>query len=65
MMAQLRFDGTQLTEAGFRFVRHNDRNETVLCPAGQEPSEFNDIVQRSIAYGTRLTSAGDAVSIEL
>jgi poly-gamma-glutamate capsule biosynthesis protein CapA/YwtB (metallophosphatase superfamily) len=65
MMAQLRFDADRLTEAGFRFVRHNEQNETVLCALDDEAAELADIVQRSIANGARLTRAGDAVSIAL
>jgi poly-gamma-glutamate capsule biosynthesis protein CapA/YwtB (metallophosphatase superfamily) len=65
MMARLRFDHARLAEAGFGFVRHNQRNETVLCPIADEQAEFNEIVQRSVAYGTRLMVTEDAVSMDL
>ncbi|HEY1934081.1 MAG TPA: CapA family protein [Acetobacteraceae bacterium] len=65
MMAQLRFDGSRLAAAGFHFVRHNARNETVLCSLDNEATELADIVQRSIANGARLSRAEDAVSIAL
>ena len=66
MLARCGFDDrARLTEAGFSFVRHNQRNETVLCVVADEQTEFQEIVQRSVAYGTRLTAAKDAVSIAL
>ena len=66
MLARCGFDDrARLTEAGFSFVRHNQRNETVLCAVADEQAEFQEIVQRSVAYGTRLTTAKDAVSIAL
>jgi hypothetical protein len=65
MLARLRFDNARLVQAGFGFVRHNQRNETVLCAVADEHAEFNEIVQRSVAYGTRLMMAEDAVSIAL
>jgi len=65
MMATATVDGTHLTGAGFRFVRHNDRNETVPCPLPAEQAELEDIVARSAAFGTRLTATGDDVRIEL
>ena len=65
MMAQARFDGTQLAEAGFRFVRHNERNETVPCGLAAEQAEFEDIRQRSAAFGTRLSVRGDDVLVDL
>jgi poly-gamma-glutamate capsule biosynthesis protein CapA/YwtB (metallophosphatase superfamily) len=65
MMARARFDGAQLAETSFRFVRHNDRNETVPCALAAEPAEFDDIRQRSTALGTRLTADGDYVRVEL
>ncbi len=66
MLAQVRFDDkTRLASAGFGFVRHNQRNETVLCAVADEQAEFQEIVQRSVAYGTRLRMVADAVSIAL
>jgi poly-gamma-glutamate capsule biosynthesis protein CapA/YwtB (metallophosphatase superfamily) len=65
MLTRFRFDHARLAEAGFGFVRHNQRNETVLCAVADEQAEFNEIVQRSVAYGTRLMMAKDGVSIEL
>jgi hypothetical protein len=65
MMAKATFNGARLAEVGFRFVRHNDRNETVPCALAAEQAEFEDISDRSTAFGTRLSVAGDEVRVEL
>ena len=41
MMAHARFDGARLVEAGFRFVRHNERNETVVCRRSRRSSTIS------------------------
>jgi poly-gamma-glutamate synthesis protein (capsule biosynthesis protein) len=48
---------------GFRFVRHNDRNETVICRTGDETAELADVCARSAAYGTRLTEHDNEVAV--
>jgi hypothetical protein len=63
MMARARFDGTQQAEVSFRFVRHNERNETVPCVLAAEQAEFDDIRERSAALGARLSASGDEVLV--
>ena len=65
MMATATFEPERPPAASFRFVRHNDRNETVPCAASAEPAELADIVERSAAFGTRLTVSVDDVRVEL
>jgi poly-gamma-glutamate synthesis protein (capsule biosynthesis protein) len=65
MMARAQFDGARMTEVGFRFVRHNDRNETVPCALAAEQMELADIREQSAMFGTRLTERDDDVLIEL
>jgi len=48
----------------FRFVRHNDRNETVPCALADEAAELTDIVAVSAGWGTRISPRGDEVEIE-
>jgi poly-gamma-glutamate capsule biosynthesis protein CapA/YwtB (metallophosphatase superfamily) len=48
----------------FRFVRHNDRNETTPCALADEAAELEDIIARSAPWGTRFTPRGDEVEIE-
>jgi len=62
MMARVESEGGRVTEASFRFVRHNAANETVLCPLAAEAETLARLTDRS---GTRLQTAGDAVEIVL
>ena len=48
----------------FQFVRHNERNETVLCDMARESEALTDIVDRSAALGTRLTTKQNQVYVE-
>jgi hypothetical protein len=48
----------------FRFVRHNDHNETVPCVLADEAAELADIVARSAVWGTRISPHADEVEIE-
>jgi hypothetical protein len=65
MMARLSFTGRTLARAGFTFVRHNARNETVPCRPADEPAALDDVARRSAAYGTALTPRDDEVVIAL
>ncbi|HUB10712.1 MAG TPA: CapA family protein [Acetobacteraceae bacterium] len=65
MMATAQFAEHGLATVGFRFVRHNDRNETVPCTLAAEQAELADIVERSAAFGTRLNVHGDVVDVAL
>lgn len=65
MMAHATFNGARLTDAHFRFVRHNDRNETVPCALADEAAELADIRTRSGALGTELRVRGDDVEVML
>jgi len=65
MMVRASVSGRAITGASFRFVRHNDANETVACALADERAEFDDIAARSAEFGTRLLPRGDDVSIEL
>ena len=65
MIAQVAVDKGRVEAASFRFVRHNDANETVLCPPAREGATLARIGERSARYGTRLEVAGEAVRIIL
>jgi len=65
MMARLSVTGRTVDRAGFSFVRHNSRNETVLCRPADEPAALEDVTCRSAAYGTALTLRDDEVVIAL
>jgi poly-gamma-glutamate capsule biosynthesis protein CapA/YwtB (metallophosphatase superfamily) len=65
MMARLEIAANRITEASFRFVRHNDANETVLCPLANESATLARLIERGSRTGTRLEPIGDAVRIAL
>jgi poly-gamma-glutamate capsule biosynthesis protein CapA/YwtB (metallophosphatase superfamily) len=57
--------GQGIEGVAFRFVRHNERNETVPCDMAKEAEELADIIQRSEPFGTRFVTAPDQVRVEL
>jgi poly-gamma-glutamate synthesis protein (capsule biosynthesis protein) len=65
MMVRADIERNKIQSVRFQFVRHNAENETVLCPLGDERAEFDDIVERSSEYGTRLVPMGDEVNVLL
>jgi hypothetical protein len=65
MMAQIEVAPCDVTQASFRFVRHNDANETVLCPLAAEQATLARLSDRASRTGTRLRTDGDAVQIQL
>jgi poly-gamma-glutamate synthesis protein (capsule biosynthesis protein) len=64
MMPTASVDRSRVTRVRFRFVRHNDRNQTVPCVLANEAAELTDISERSAQWGTRFTLHGDEVEIE-
>jgi len=65
MMVRATITDRAIARVSFRFVRHNDRNETVLCHLADEAMELADITARSAAYYTRLLVRGDEVGVAL
>jgi poly-gamma-glutamate capsule biosynthesis protein CapA/YwtB (metallophosphatase superfamily) len=65
IMADLLLDGSTIAEAGFRFVRHNDRNETVACALSDEVEALAEMQQQSATFGTHLEPRGDVVMVAL
>ena len=64
MMVQATLEDAQVRDAGFRFVRHNAANETVLCALADETAELAVLTAASAALGTRLTQRDDWVVVE-
>jgi poly-gamma-glutamate capsule biosynthesis protein CapA/YwtB (metallophosphatase superfamily) len=60
--AEVARDG--VTGTRFQFVRHNDKNETVLCALADEGTAFEDLARRSAQRGAKLTARGDEVLVE-
>jgi poly-gamma-glutamate capsule biosynthesis protein CapA/YwtB (metallophosphatase superfamily) len=65
MMARIEAGQSDVTEARFRFVRHNAQNETVLCPLADEGAALDRIIERSARLSTPLTTDGDWVRVGL
>jgi poly-gamma-glutamate synthesis protein (capsule biosynthesis protein) len=65
LLARLVLDERAIRRAALRFVRHNDRNETLLRSPGEEPEALRDLVERSAPFGTRISVEGDEVVVAL
>ena len=65
MMATAEIGPAGVAGASFRFIRHNDANETVPCRPENESATFARISERSAGYGTNLEIADEAVRIIL
>jgi hypothetical protein len=65
MMARVEVEEDRVVGASFRFVRHNDANETVICPLAAETETLARLADRAARSGTRLEPEGDAVKILL
>lgn len=65
MMAEATIERGRVLTAGFRFVRHNDANETVLCAPPSERATLDAIAERSARFGAKLETAEEAVRIVL
>jgi len=59
MMARCEVASGRVSEARFRFVRHNAKNETVFCTLADESAAFGRLAERSASLGARLTAEGD------
>jgi poly-gamma-glutamate capsule biosynthesis protein CapA/YwtB (metallophosphatase superfamily) len=59
MLARVVLEGGQAERVSFRFVRHNDANETVVRSPRDEESALADLAARSARLGTRIAADGD------
>jgi poly-gamma-glutamate synthesis protein (capsule biosynthesis protein) len=65
MLAKVTFNSTAVKTAAFQFVRHNDDNETVLCPLKNEGAVLGQITSGTKKLGTELIPQGDEITIVL
>src|SRR5436305_11322656 len=65
MLARCEIARDTVTEARFRFLRHNAENETVLCALADEGVTFGRLAERSARLGATLTAEGDWVRVGL
>lgn len=59
MLARVIAENGHIAKVTFRFVRHNERNESVLSPMKDEPQALADISARSARLGARIVVEGD------
>ena len=59
MLARVVLDGRDLKRASFRFVRHNEKNETVLTAMKDEHETLAKLRKRSEAFKTKIEAEGD------
>ena len=52
-------EGRNVRRAAFRFVRHNDRNETIFRTMREEQNTARKIAERSAPFKTRIEIEGD------
>ncbi len=60
MLARVSLDGRDCVRASFEFVRHNARNETVICDLAGEPDALDALRQRSAKFNTALSVDGNS-----
>ena len=65
MMAEIEADRGGIAGARFRFVRHNERNETVPCALAEEGATLDRLTQKSAALAARLVPEGDWLRVVL
>lgn len=65
MMARITLEERRIERVSFQFVRHNERNETLLRTMEEEPEMFALIAERSARFETRLESDGHSALVKL
>jgi poly-gamma-glutamate synthesis protein (capsule biosynthesis protein) len=65
MMAEVEAERGGIAGVRFRFVRHNDANETVPCRLAEEGATLDRLTERSAKLGARLTPEDDWVRVAL
>lgn len=65
MLARVMLEDRSIQRIALRFVRHNDRNETLLRTPGEEPAAFSDLIERSAPFGTRIEVQGEEAVVAL
>jgi len=63
MMAEVEAERGGIAGARFRFVRHNDRNETVPRALAEEGPTLDRLTRRSAALRAQLVPEGDWVRL--
>ena len=59
MLASVALEDRRVERAAFRFVRHNDANETVLCAMRDEGEALEKLRARSAKLATKIDVEGN------
>jgi poly-gamma-glutamate capsule biosynthesis protein CapA/YwtB (metallophosphatase superfamily) len=65
MMVRVSCRAGRVDRVAFQFVRHDDRNRTVLCALADEPAAFDLIARESRELGAKLVAQCDEVVLDL
>jgi poly-gamma-glutamate capsule biosynthesis protein CapA/YwtB (metallophosphatase superfamily) len=65
LMARIELEDRAIKRVALRFVRHNERNETLLRTPAEEPEAMRDLVDRSAPFGTRIVAEGGEAAVGL
>lgn len=65
MMARVDFEDGAPVEVAFRWVRHDDAEQTWFPDPAAEPALLADVAERSKVYGTTLSTEGDEIRVAL
>jgi poly-gamma-glutamate capsule biosynthesis protein CapA/YwtB (metallophosphatase superfamily) len=65
LMAEVRLDGLAVASAGFRFVRHNDRNETVVRDPADEADAVAELCAGSAMFATEIRVDDGMLAVDL
>ena len=65
ILARIEMEKHDVRRVALRFVRHNERNETLLKTPREEPEALRDLVDRSAPFKTRITVEGDEAIVAL
>jgi poly-gamma-glutamate synthesis protein (capsule biosynthesis protein) len=65
MMARIDMEDREIRRVSLSFVRHNQRNETLLKTPQEEPEALRDLTDRSMPFKTRITVEGDEAVVAL
>ncbi|HJQ61707.1 MAG TPA: CapA family protein [Burkholderiales bacterium] len=65
MLVHVALEDRRIQNVSFRFVRHNEKNETLLRTMKEEPEMIAKIAERSAPFGTRLVIDGESSVVQL
>jgi poly-gamma-glutamate capsule biosynthesis protein CapA/YwtB (metallophosphatase superfamily) len=65
IMARIEMEDRAIRRVALQFVRHNERNETLLKAPQEEPEALRDLVDRSAPFKTRITVEGSEAVVAL